>query len=489
MKKNFSEKEIDLIDMFWSTCLKWRSILLWAIIFAVFAGGFSYLKSAKAAKIATEPVEEIALEDIKLEEDSLENVNSYLEHKQIFEDQVKYNSQAFLMQLDANGFYRQVLTYYIDNHYLVEYPVMSKSNNINAMVEAYRAELRAEEFTIKLEEVTQCDEAKVSYKKELVDFSNRFGEETKSNDDDGILMISIYSVDKQECEVLAELVKETILNGKSRVTEKVGAHDISLIEDSCDYVADADLLKYQQENIGKLSTYANIIDSMKGKLTETELAYIDAYEKEKETAEQGESIEQEVVITDATINIKLVIVGFIGGMTSAFCVIMLLYLFNCRLRLEDNFEKVYNVKLLGNVIVKDEKKKRWFCFIDDFLNKMRHLNKHYFTEEDAVSMVAAGIKIGAKKQGTSKIYVTGATLGKEEKTLIEKIKRELCKNNIEVISGKPILYDAEALEMSAEIGYVVLFEHAGVSLYSEIAEEIEICEHQGVRILGAIVLA
>ena len=490
MEKNFEEREINLIDMFWAACLKWRQIVLWAVIFALLAGSFSYLKSAKAARAAVSPVEETALEDINLGKDSKRNATAFLQYKQMYAEQIRYNEKAPLMQLDANGFYREVISYYVDNHFSVEYPVMNKNNYITAMVEAYQASLRSEEFTARLVEITGIDENDVSYETERIDCINKYGALNTPTDDSGIMMISVYGRDEQSCRELAELVKESISSGKADVTGKFGEHDITLIEDSCSYISNADLMKYQQDNISKLATYATSLETMKGKLSDEELSYVKAFENEQEAEEeQEEQEEQEVDVPAVTVSKKLIVVGFAGGAILAFFCIVLLYLLNSRLRLEDHFERIYETKLLGNVIVDNDGKKKWFAFIDRIFYRLRHFNKHYFGEEEAVSMIAAGIRIGARKEGASKVYVTGAVLEKEEKSVIEQLKKELKKSGIELVSGKPVLYDAEALEQIAETGFAVLVEQAGVTLYSQVAEELEICAHQGVKVLGAVVVA
>lgn len=484
MEKNIAEREINLWDMFWTVCLKWRQMLLWAVIFAVLAGGASYLKNARAAM---KPKEEIALEDFELNEDSRKNVAAYLEYKQMYGEQILYTKTAPLMQLDASGFYRGVVTYYVDNHFAVEYPLINKINNISALIEAYKAEFRTKEFTTKLQELTGSSETEISYVQELIDCNSKYGEPIVTVNNTAVLTVSVYSDDEQSCKALTELVKETIGAGKPAIAEKLEEHDITLIEDNCDYISDSDLLKYQQDNISKLSTYKSNIDNMKSKMTDAELSYVDAYEREQ--ALENEEKVEEAETSQVTISKKLIVVGFVGGGALVFCVSALFYLLNRTLRLEDDFERTYDVKLLGNVVIKKETKKKWFGFVDNFFDKMRHLNKHYFTEEEAVPMVAASIKIGARKRNASKVYVTGAALGKEEKSLIEQLKKELKKTEVELITGKPILYDAEALEQSAETGYVVIVERAGVSLYGEVSQEIEVCAHQGMQILGAVVVA
>lgn len=479
MEKSVAEREINVIDMFWAVCLKWRQILLWAVIFAILAGGMSYLKKARAA---AEPSKGNLLENFELSEEEKKNADAYLEYEQMYWEQIAYNSNAARMRLNADGFYRGTVSYYVDNHYEVEYPLINKADNIDSLIGAYMMLFKAEEFYAGLQEVMDDDQTEISYLEELVECKNNDG---------SVLTICVRGADEKSCRALMELVKETVQAGKTEISKNIENHDITMIRDACDYVSDAELLRYQQDNISKLSTYKLNIENMKAKMTDTELSYVDAYEQnqeKKDQAEEAEAVEAETEKTAVRISKKLVVFGFVGGGALAFAIFALFYLLSAKLRLEDNFEKVYGVKLLGNVVLQKETKKKWFGFIDRFLDRMRHLNKHYFSEDESISMIAASIKIGAKKQNAAKVYVTGAAMGKEETSLIEKIKKELEKTNVELISGKPILYDAEALEQSAEAGYVVLVEHAGVSLYTEVGQEIEVCEHQGMHVLGAVVV-
>lgn len=488
MNKMVAEREINIMDMFWAICQKWRQLLAGAVIMALLAGGFSYLKGVQETKKSFEPVQELTTEDMELEEDSKQEAIAYFEYKQLYDTQKEYNDNAALMKLDASGFYRTVITYYVDNHFTVEYPLMSKTNNIHAILEAYRAVLREEDFADKLKEATGCDEAELAYKKELIDCDNQYGELNKLTNETGILRISVYSDNEEECRAIAELVKESLQAGRTEIASKMGEHDITLLGDECDFVSDSNLLKYQQDNISRLSGFVTNSTNLKSKMTDEEIAFADAYEKEQVADGVAEKKEQ-AVTASVSISKKLVVLGFVGGAALIFCIYAVMYLLNNKLCLEDDFERLYPVMLLGNIILANKKKKKWFGFVDKLFAKMRHLNRRYFEEDEAISMTAAGIKIAAKKRKTDTVYVTGATIGAVEKQLIGKLKEELKGTDIDIIEGKPILYDAEALEQSAESGFLVLLEQAGVSLYDEIAQEIEVCNNQGMEILGAIVIA
>lgn len=138
------EREINLVDLFWEVCLQWRRILLFAQIFMVLVGGYSYFRSrssspadsgtpdSTASTVLSEPTvpsepETIGQQDIKLFEESMEKVNRYFEYAKLRDAQKDYNMHSPLMQLDAAGFYLDKITYYVDNFFEVEYPLVNKN--------------------------------------------------------------------------------------------------------------------------------------------------------------------------------------------------------------------------------------------------------------------------------------------------------------------------------------------------------------------------
>lgn len=490
MKKDMAEREINIIDMFWVICLKWRLMFVCAIVCAILAGGFSYIRSANAVKNANAEKVVVTLEELEkdLDLESKGKVDAYIDYMEMFDKQSEYNEKAFRMQLDSKGYYKNVLSYYVDNHYTVEYPLVNKVDNINAILEAYTAQVNGMELPDEVKEKLEIDEELYPYVQELIEC--KINKNTSEpNAVGGILTITISGLDKEMCDVLSNVVKDKMNSGKIDISQRVGEHDLVLLKDICIFKVDPDVLTYQKQNVEKLVSISTAMKNLDKDFTDEERACVLAYKSngDRESANGTKASEEVSVI--ATVSKKMILLGAFLGIFLVAGATAFVYLINNKIRLEDEFENDYGVKVLGNVIVKKADKKKVFGFLDDFINKFRHMNKHYFEEDEAISMVAAGIKIGVKKLEMSKVYITGAAMGEEEKEVVDKLKKELTKSNVEVVCGRPILYDAEALENSAEFGCVVLVEHAGVSLYSEVAEEIEICNHQGTKILGAVVVA
>ena len=486
MEKKIKEREINLIDLFWAVCLKWRQIIIGAIIFALLAVGLGYFKDSKEA---SKPKVVPTTENIVLEKDSLDKLKLYLKYNGLLKKQVQYNKNAPLMKLDANGFYVETITYFVDNYFVTEFPIINKVNNIEGLLAAYRSSVYETSFLSDIYSAVEAEYEFEVYCAEVLDCNNRFKIDSNIGTESNMLVISIYGSNADNCKQLSKIVQEKITSSKSKIEQKFGKHELILISDECNNIASKNLLAYQDENINKENSYINTLELMQTKMSDNEKAYIQAYEKEN-SLDGGKDIENENEITsNVQIRKKVVAIGFIGGAALVLFIFILIYLFNNKLCLEDDFESIFGVKLFGTVIYKKEKSKRIFSFLDKFILKMRHFNKHYFEFEKALEMSAAGIKIASRKMGTNKVYATGNVIGKEEKAVLELLAEELKKFEIEIVIGNPILYDAEALEKSAEIGCVVLIESVGNVLYREVADEIEICEQQGTKLIGAIIVA
>lgn len=500
MGNNEQEREINLADMIWTICLKWRVLLVSAVIFAVLAGGYSCLNSMRSRERSDDS--DPQLSNIELLEDSQDRVNQYLQYVKILEDQFAYNENAPFMQLNALGFYVGRVSYYVDNHFQDEQPDNSEFGNMKAIITSYLAELRSEGFISELYSLMGGSADNSAYLLELVDTANQYGGAVFSQNaniaaalDNGsnTMTISVYGAEEAACRELLQLVKKTIEGKRDSVAGRIGEHDIILIEDACNYVSDIQLLTYQKGKMDWVTTSQTAVKNLEGQLSEQEMLYIQQLETSQEVEgsaedEGNEPQQNTVTFSAADINVKYVAIGFVGGLILAGFVIILLYVLNNRLRLADDVEALYGVKLFCRMVPDEERKKKIFDFVDDFLIKLRNINQHSFTPEEAISMAAAGIRISARNAKTTKIYATGSNMGPKEKAVIENLAEELKKTGVELIAGNPILYDAEAMEHAAEVGNLVLVERAGVSMYDEVSNELETCSYQGIKILGMVMM-
>lgn len=513
MEPNFSEREMDVLDMFWAVCQRWRCILIGAVVAAILFAGVSYLKSGQVTPVEEAETEietgteaEPEKEKIVITADDKENVRLYFDYVDAYADQLRYNQTSPLMQLDAKGFYVGTLDYFVDNHFKVEYPVIGETNQVLALIQAYQSLLNDEDFILKLQnELKITDEKEAAYIVEHVDCSNRYGSKTGVSNDRGVVRISVYAQEEDTCQILIRLVQDTLEQNKDTISGQFENHDLSLLGETCKFVADSGLLAFQKENFDKLYNYRTGANNVKNLLPEAlrtrvvglaveERENPDLFNFEEENAEDEESKEEVTPeqlgpvseIPEKKVSVASVIAGFVIGALLVFVFQVLAYIFDNKLRFEDDFERLYQIKLLGKVEKQEQNRKR--NFVDERLLKLRRAGLHHFEEKELLDVVSAEIRVSAKKENAKNLYMMGLYLTKENQLFADEITNKAKQTGLQIQSGDAILYHADSLAAMSEMDATILLIRAGDSRYDEVLRIKNKCKTLGVTILGAIVM-
>lgn len=480
MKKRLEERKIDLCDLFWETCLKWRPILVCGVIMAVLLGGFSYYKSGQAVKQETTP---LLLED--LEEADQERVAVYQLYKKMYMNQREYNQCSPIMQLNANEFYKGEVVFYIDTLEQLQQDT-EPSDKAEAFVEFYGQILKKEQFVNKITKKLALDDEANKYATEYISVHNEYRPLTSEKEmEQKLLKVYAYAQDAEACADLVQLIVDEVIESKDAAVSVLGNHEIKVLDSAYGVTADEQLFEYQEQNVSDLYNSQKSIADIEAKLSDQALQFIN--EQKTNENEEVEEVEKTTVQASASVSLKYVVIGFLGGAFAAVCLFIVMYLFNTKLRAADDFEGIYEVKLLGRIKTK-ENKKRFLGFVDNFILFVRCLGKKQLDEKESLEMICTGVKIAAQKSQFTEIFVSSTIREADDKELIGAIAKELNKYGIEVVSGSSILCNAESLEKSAEIGAVVFVEYAGRSSYEEIAREIELCKEMNTAVLGSVLV-
>ena len=467
------EREINLVDMFWSICLKWRSIVLWGLIFALILGGLGYYKANKT----------IDLETIEFKEEEEEAIDAYLAYKKLYDVQSTYNKYSPLMQLDANKFYSNVITYYVDNHYQVEYPIVESSNNINALVQAYKTSLKTDTFRENIATALELHKKATPYATELIDMNNYYSDTTSNTEAENIITFTIYGTTEAECETLTTLVKEHIVAQADAMTAQFGEHDITIISEGIQATTSISLSTYQKQNVDYLTSYKTSLETHESSLSDKALDYVDA------TAEIDEDEEETKKDNSPILSIvKYGIIGIILGAFISLFVIAMMYLLSTKLRVADGFERMFKTKILGIIPLTDTKKKKLFGFIDNIFEKKLNKNKPKLTRDDALDMIITNLKLQAKQHNITEIYAIGTTLDVLSEDVRDYVIKKLANNGVTLTIGKSLITDANTLEKIYDKGNVVIIEKADQATYNDIYTELDACKTHKVRVLGAVVI-
>ena len=96
--------------------------------------------------------------------------------------------------------------------------------------------------------------------------------------------------------------------------------------------------------------------------------------------------------------------------------------------------------------------------------------------------------MSAMKSGIDTVCFMGCDLKAGAGTVCDKLKTALEKDKLKVTVLNNVLYDATAMEQLQDVKGVVLVEKAAVTMYREIAEELEFLKRQGILVLGGIIV-
>lgn len=506
------ERDINLRGLFFSILLKWRSILMCMVVFAVIAGGFSYMKSAKLAEKnralieeeqstlsaqereeAAKAREEAAAKALNATEiTNVKHVAGVVnEYQQMYDAQKRYNDNSIYMRLDPTAVHTATLQYYVDNHFKIEYPVMGEANNVSAIVQAYQSKLSSEEL---YEQIVSAygGEVEASYFKEVIDTDI-------TGAGNGVLKIVLYGYDDAMVHTMAECIKGVVGAAQGEIASNFTRHDISLVNESYLVQADSHIFTEQQNNIQRLTTLNDSIIRLESTLSENELAYlltlldsqtvkVNMEEDETEETEETEEslLNDEIVVIPASVNASFVFLGFVLGAMIVVVFYGIQYIVDNRLKTEEEIEDYFKIQNMGclNMQEKGERSN----LIDKWIIGWRDRNKRSFSQEESLRMIQAGIRIAAEKHGLHNVFMTGCDVGKMEEEAIEKIKTLLSDVNLTIRYGNNPIYDPESLMELANTEGIVLIEKVGESTYSEIKKEIELCCIHKSRIVGAIVI-
>lgn len=496
----YKEREINIIDMLYSILLRWRYMVVWAILLAVMVGGYGYYKSvqdtrakknlskhAQGQKEAVIDMEE-AFDDAKAA-DLKQIASTMVEYQRMYNIQAEYNKNSFLMQLDANMVDTLRLQYYIDNHFELEYPVIGKNNNINAIVQAYQTALADESI---YQEMGEAIGGQGPYYKELITVETDLSVF-------GVFTVNIYGCDKAVVQTIANILKDAVAQKQTDAAEVFGIHDITLINETYAVEADMEVLEKQQRNLQSLVSLNHSMESLISNLSEDELAYLNmlldkemsgVYDKgEVEGDETQETPETEMIEEPARVNVKYIALGAAMGIFIVCCFGAVQYILNNKLRSEDEVERYYEVPVLGSFQAYETlEQKKFLGGIDRWIVSCRERGKRQFSEDAALQMIGAEIRIASEKNKMRAIYVTGCIMTELENAFVEQLQQLLLEKDIVLKRGDNVIYNPDSLiDMAASDG-VILVERVGQSVHSEIEKELNICYSQGVTVIGAVVI-
>ena len=511
------EREISLLDLLVEILLRWRVLLICMLIGGSLMGGLSFVRSYRTAEAQKAQIAEMEkklqekkeqLESDQHEEDTKgnlatkeylqeqltevqkNNINTVLDYESFIEELEAYCDSSILMQLDPLNISQARLTFLVTAH------DEERSHSIERI---YEDMISAGLFQWIAD--NSAEDISPAALGELIAISRSSRELVAGGDS---FSVTVVHATEEQCRELAQAVVTYINQQQERVKKELGSHEIVVVNEAYSQMVDTTLLDKQRGVKKNISTWKSDVASKKAAFSDEEWKYYnfvtmgkaqgtpEEYEKE-DSASDGQQTTQEStaldmpVVTPPSVSMKYVILGMILLAFVYVLYIFMAFIFNNRLRISDDMNQLYGIPQLGQ-IPEENTKKKVFSFVDSWILRIRDRSKRKFSEEEAIGLAAAAVKISAKREELSGIYCIGCNMQEKTAEVSARIQAVLAEENIGMQVLNNILYNQEAMEQLQGVKGAFLLEKAGETFYDEVAKELELLHRQNIKVLGIVVV-
>ena len=388
-----TEREINLIEIFWHILLGWRQIICFGILFALLIGGMKYSMNIKAYQAS----QNIDIEKAKIElgKEEQKKLADAIDIQKRIDEYVNYQNTSALMQIDPYEKHVLELQYYIKSDYIINYTKDSERDYTNELTSIYCNYINSGEMAQKI-----IDESGLSITQE--DFRELLSVSQASN----TIYITISFADTDKLEVICEVLKN-YLQQKEPELQKIGSHSLNLIEESQNVIVDSSLIEKKNLIYSNITSLNSQLDTLKAGMSSEQQTILEL-EVEKMS---GESEEEEV----PSFSIKYLILGAIMGGFLVCLWIVCKMIFSVKLQNPEEIRNLYGARLFGEITVHG-RKKRFLSTIDDKIMALKNRKKKKMTADQQIKVLSANIALSCKQQGIDCIYLTGSEYEEMDKT-------------------------------------------------------------------------
>lgn len=546
------EKELSLVDLIFDMLLHWRGILVSVVIGAVLLGGFSFLQSSRTHDAQTARVEaaklqlmeemqqavsgaesgsnteavsgaengsadgtgdseqltadaasdssaslvQLSLEwlENRITETQKHNVNYVLTYEQLYLDKLTYEEQSVLMRIDPNHVQKGEVTFLV---------TAQTEEAADQLVDYYEDLVLSGEMLAEVAAQLGVEPSMVSETIRLERDSSDMQRGTN------LVRVEVVHYDAETCGRIQQALIDYVKEQSRSLTADLGSHKVTVLSQSQVEVIDTEIMDHQNAYLADIAAIEETIVNSRSKFSKIEWQYYD-YMLNGKITELSSSIEESLsegsvadgeaddleLLTDIInegvtvypgISMKYVILGGILGAFLYVFVLFLKYILNTRVRMSDDLGSLYGISALG-MIEKEEKRGRLFGFIDRLLLSIRDRNRRKFTGQEALELAAVAVGMEAAGAGLDTVYLVGCDVKGDTLAVCRSLQKTLEEKGIHAEILNNVLYDAGALgSLRAKQG-AVLVETAGVTLYREITQELELFNRLQIGVLGGILV-
>ena len=352
---NEEEVQIDLVTLLHYILRKWRSIIVMMLILAVAANLYSVRKNMAEVAAAGEVQEKStkkAVEEIKtaLTDDEIEQVElayrMYSYNAEIYRDNEQYLENSAVMQLSSNEIPTEMLSYQVKKDAAEEELV-----NIFAM---YENALLDEDTCTAVVSVFGEKYANTSVR-ELIRIEDTLNAShtdvlMTQGMNSGILNIRIYATDQEQCERIAEIIKDRMQVYTQQLQQTFGQFIVNSVAEQYYMSSDSEINEQKSDAIDAVGRAYSAMQNASAGLTEDQMTYYNLLVKpieEEKVQENHKGVETAITPTVQYVNIKYILIGLFAGMFLAVCWYAVIYIMTQTVKDADEVKAVTNLPVFG----------------------------------------------------------------------------------------------------------------------------------------------
>ncbi len=464
------ERKINLPDLFWNIIAEWRRLICFGILFAVLVCCMRYFLDVRDYH----EFQNIDIEEQKsnLDEKEREQLANAVDLQGRIDKFNHYLAESAVMQIDPYAKPVIELQYYVKSAYITNYTQDRGHDYTAELFSMYNNYIQSGEMAQKVVDGTPLSISAEDFR-ELVSTSNpRAG-------DSGTIFFCVSFADDGTLIKIVDVMKR-MLEEKAAEFQKVGPHKLQLISQSQNTIVDTALADRKNTIANNVTTLnmqlMRLMEAMPSEL----ITLFDLEVREMRGEGRGG---QEL----PGFHIKYMALGAVLGFF-LICAWAAYRMF-CASKLQSPKEisDMYGLRLLGE-IEPLKQKKRFLPGVDKLIVQLKNRRKRALTTEQQIGLIAAKAVLLCKKKGIGSVYMTGSEYEKADGTILDKLKKEISRQNMKVQDGGSILRDIKSLQAGMENGCLVLVEQKGLSAYTGIYAELKLVEEYQGEVLGVVVL-
>ena len=237
------DQEIDLKDLMFAVLYKWRPVVIAAVVIGLLLGGFKAFSTYKSQNDPTVIAEK--------EADYQKNLEIYEKNKSTGEreidnllnditEQQMYLEKSVRMNMSPYDVWEAKIDLFVKTDYVIM-PDMVYQNvdYTDTILQAYQSALTNTEF---LQKVAKKVGTEPRYLKELINIQV----------DQKILSVKVNYTDEKSVKEIMQYVLSGVDDAKAKIEETIGAHTISVVDESVGSKVDLELADAQKEESTRL---------------------------------------------------------------------------------------------------------------------------------------------------------------------------------------------------------------------------------------------